>query len=120
MGSPALEVVLIGAVVHVHLCIKGIFAGVALLPGPGVPFVVMRSTQSIAVMIAKTAVAGIGKQPIGMGIVTNPLPAAGSFRQLTTPTTQPALCLAPRVAWLVLGCFGMRRLWRRGYPGGTE
>jgi hypothetical protein len=50
------------------------------------PFVIVGGAQGITVVIAVTAVAGIGKQPIRMGIITNPLSAAGGFRQVAAPT----------------------------------
>jgi hypothetical protein len=54
-----LEVVFICAVVYIYLRIKGLLAGLTLLPGPGMSFVIVGGTQGIAVMIAKTAVAGV-------------------------------------------------------------
>jgi hypothetical protein len=86
----SLEVVLIGAKIYIELSCKRTTAGLTRLPLAVVAFVIVEATQREAAMVVVTAVSGIGKELIGMGVIANPLLTALGLGQPIAFATQTA------------------------------
>jgi hypothetical protein len=89
----SLEVVLIGANIHIELSCKRTTAWLTRLPLAPVAFIIVETTQGKAAMVVVTAVSGVGKELVGMGVITNPLLATLGLGQpiaVAAQTTVPA------------------------------
>ena len=88
-----LEVVRIGAKIHIELSCKRTTAWLTRLPLAAVAFMIVEATQREAAMVVVTAVSGVGKELVDMGVIANPLLATLGLGQpiaLAAQTTSPA------------------------------
>ena len=74
-----LEIVLIGGHLHIVLGVEAFTARCAGLPGAGMTLMRVIGTESGAIMIAPTALAGIRKQHIAVAIIADPVVATRRF-----------------------------------------
>ena len=76
-----LEIVLVGAVPHVHLGLETFAAFLAVLPTTGMAFVIVVTAQCVAVMIAVAGIRCIRKENVIAFVVANPIVATWRARQ---------------------------------------
>jgi hypothetical protein len=58
--------------VHIEVSCKRTTAWLTRLPLAAVAFVIVETTQREAAMVVVTAVSGVGKELIGMGVIADP------------------------------------------------
>jgi hypothetical protein len=89
----SLDVVLLGAHIHIELRCKHTTAWLSRLPLAPVAFIIVETTQGKAARVVVTAVSGVGKELIGRGVITNPVLATLGLSQpiaVAAQTTAPA------------------------------
>ena len=88
-----LEIVFVGSVPDVHLCIIGVPTFLAVLPGPFMAFIVMNPAKGVAVMVPIAAIPCIRERDILVMVVADPILAAVGFPEFpgfATKTTGTA------------------------------
>jgi hypothetical protein len=78
----ALEVVFVRPERHIELGCKRMTAWLTCLLLAAVAFMIVEATQREAAMVVVTAVSGVGKELVDMGVIANPLLATLGLGQL--------------------------------------